>query len=249
MLHFKAIVSPPTEPIEHSFNKSRPVSTKDLWEVMEKHDGPSMADSLLPDDAPVWVNQLTVVMLRSLLPGVKLRRDSGTAPEFQGAMTAKAVVVVHLLTGRATLPPKTLAEINAYIRGKKLGRAEQARLAEPVLREIAAQAAVVEEIMPLVAQLAASEQERFFKAYQRALKRGLEMLDPTKITVEEKLVQLLFFYWRGFARLKSVSEVHKVLAAIFIKQGVVISRDRIAKLCRRIGLRYRGRGRPRKSDK
>lgn len=239
----------PTKTIERSSSKIRPVSTQDLWEVIENHDGPSMVDSLLPDDAPAWVNQLAVLMLRSLLPGVKLRRDSSTAAEFQGAMTAKAVVVVHLLTGQATLPPKTLAEINAYIRAKKLSRPEQARLAEPVLREIAAQGAVVEEIMPLVVQLAASEQERFFKAYRLALNRGLEMLDPAKITVEEKIVQILFLYWRAFARLKSVSEVHKVLAAIFIKQGVVISRDRIAKLCRRIGLRYRGRGRPRKSDK
>ncbi len=216
---------------------------------MEKHDGPSMADSILPDDAPAWVNQLGVVLLRSLLPGVKLSRDSGTCPKFLGAMTAKAVVVVHLLTGQASLPPKTLAEIDAFIKSKKLGRAEQARLAEPVLREIDAQVAVVEEIMPLVAKLAASEQERFFKAYHKALKRGLEMLDPAQVPVDDKIPQILFFYWRAFARLNSVADVHKCLAAIFIKQGVVISKDRITKLCRRIGLRYRGRGRPRKSCK
>ena len=206
-------------------------------------------DLLLPDDAPAWVKQLGVLQLRSLLPGVKLHRESGTDPEFLGAMTAKAVVVVHLATGQATLPPKTLSELDAFIKSKKLKPAEHARLAEPVWREIAAQMAVVEEIMPLVAKLAASEQERFFEAYQRALKRGIEMLDPTQVPVEDKIVQILFFHWRAFARLKSVAEVHKYLAAVFIKQGVVISKSRIAKLCKRIGLRYRGRGRPKKACK
>jgi len=216
---------------------------------MEKHDGPSMADRILPDDAPAWVNQLGVVLLRSLLPGVKLRRDSGTNSEFLGAMTAKAVVAMHLKTGQASLPPKTLAEIDAYIRAKKLGRTERARLAEGILREIDELVAMVEEIMPLVAQLEASEQERFFKAYHRALNRGIEMLDPAQVPVGDKIVQTLFFHWRTFARLESVAEVHRLLAAIFTKQGLVISKDRIAKLCRVIGLRYRGRGRPRKADK
>ena len=216
---------------------------------MEKHDGPSMVDSILPDDAPAWVNQLGVVLLRHMLPGVKLHRDSGTAPEFLGAMTAKAVVAVQVMTGQAALPAKSLAEIAAYLRAKKFGPAAVKRMAEPVQREVAEQAAVVEEIMPLVTKLEASEQERFFKAYNRALQRGIEMFDPTKVTVEEKVVQILFFNWRRFARLNSVSELHRCLAALFIKQGVVISKERIAKLCRRIGLRYRGRGRPKKSDK
>ena len=216
---------------------------------MEQHDGPSMLDSMLPEDSPEWVKQLAVLSLRFLLPGVKLRPGCNIDLAFLGATTARAVVAVLLATGQAAPPPKVIAELEAFIAAKGLQTEALAKADELVQREIEAQQAVIAEIMPQVVLLTEAEQRQFLKAYQGALKRGVEMLDPERVPVEDKIVLTMLFQWRRFAGLKSVSEVHKVLAAIFIQRGVVISRDRIAKLCRKIGLRYRGRGRPRKSDK
>jgi hypothetical protein len=57
----------------------------------------------------------------------------------------------------------------------------------------------------------------------------------------------LMLYWREIFRIQSIQELYNWLVVPFGKNRLGSDRKRLEKLCERIGLRFRGRGRPRKN--
>ncbi|MBI5799973.1 MAG: hypothetical protein HZA92_04500 [Verrucomicrobia bacterium] len=230
--------------------KFGPVTPQGLWAVMEKHAHPSaLADSLMAEDAPPWVRVLAKKWLRHQQAGIPIKPGMETDPAFLGAQTARAVVARKLGQGEVELTDRVRRDLDQFVKVTRLTKAAIRDAADRTEEEIAEQAAYVDEAMPLVTRMKEQEQERFMRAYNKALKLGIEYLDPTRVPVEHKIVQILFFNWRLIARLSTVSQVHQFLGAVFARTGVIISRDRIAQRCRRIGLRFCGPGRPRKLRK
>lgn len=226
---------------------SGPVTGQHLLQVMEKHDRPfAMLDSLMADDAPAWVKVLAKKWFRHQYPGVPLGPDTETDPAFSGAQAAKGAVARMLGHGEIELTERVQRDLQKL--ATRLTKAAVREATQRLEGEIADQASYVDEVMPLVTRMREPEQERFMRAYNKTLKLGIQQLDPTRVPVEEKIVQILLFRWRWIARLQTVSQVHQFLEAVFAKDGVIISRARVAQFCRRIGLRFRGPGRPRKSE-
>lgn len=58
---------------------------------------------------------------------------------------------------------------------------------------------------------------------------------------------LLVMSWRFVSRMQSVTELHEFLIR-FLGAARVGERKRVEKICERMGIRFRARGRPRKSD-
>ncbi|PAW76249.1 MAG: hypothetical protein B9S33_21020 [Pedosphaera sp. Tous-C6FEB] len=217
---------------------------------MEKHDRPSaQLDSLMAEDAPPWVKSLAKKWLQQLQPGLLVRPGMESDPAFLGAQTARAVVARKLGQGEVGLTPRVQRDLEAFAKAARLTKAAIREATQRTEAEIADQAAYVDEAMPLVTRMTEQEQGRFMRAYNKALKLGIEYLDPTRVPVEHKVVLILFFNWRLFARFKTVTQVHQVLQIVFAKDGVDISRDRIARFCARIGFRLAAPGRPRKMVK
>jgi hypothetical protein len=233
--------------------RRKAVSTKTMWQVAEKHDGPSILDPILPDVPPPWVKELGKIFLRTILPGVKIRGGMESDPDFLGALLARAVISQQFTEGQLQMPAKSIEDLNTFFQkhkaSKALSKAQVKRATAVLVNEIASQASVINQMMQLMPRLEVQEQERFLKGYNRTLKFGVEMVDPARVPVEHKIIQTFFLQWQLVARMKSVSDVHRFLVRTCAKPGVTISRERIAKLCHTIGLRFRGRGRPPKTGK
>jgi hypothetical protein len=235
--------------VKKKLRKRKQVSPKTIWKMMGKHDDARLAcDGLMPDDAPPWVKKLAIMFMRTLFPGIKIGPTLEADPKFLGALEAKATLSKQLLKGQLALPPATAAGLESFTQGIKPAKAHIQRANAEGKKLVQIQEDITNDTMPLVPQLKPEDQLRFMEGYNQSLRNGLEGLDVSRSPVEHKIVQRFFILWPLFARLNSVSELHKCIAAPLAKEGVVVSKDRIAKLCQRIGLRYRGRGRPKKKQ-
>lgn len=75
--------------------------------------------------------------------------------------------------------------------------------------------------------------------------RGLGINAPNdRSNLASDVYLALVICWRGVARMESVTELHVWLCRILGPQKVG-ERDRVRKICQRIGLKFRERGRPR----
>jgi hypothetical protein len=54
----------------------------------------------------------------------------------------------------------------------------------------------------------------------------------------------MFVRWQEIERLESVAQLHRVFEQALKAHGIVVKYKRIEKLCQRIKLRFKGRGRP-----
>lgn len=78
--------------------------------------------------------------------------------------------------------------------------------------------------------------------------RGLGEKSPhDKSTLATDVHLALLMWWRIVSRFRSVTELHRWLTRILGPQRVG-DKKRIEKICQRIGLRFRSRGRPRKNQ-
>jgi hypothetical protein len=55
----------------------------------------------------------------------------------------------------------------------------------------------------------------------------------------------MIMFWRPISKFESIAQVHQLLSTAAKPMGVVITLKRVEKLCQRIGLKFKGRGRPR----
>ena len=93
----------------------------------------------------------------------------------------------------------------------------------------------------------AIERIRFSEGLTMGLK-GPSQTDDSKLkeTDATEIYILLFLFWRQIIEFKSVTQLHHVLCLLMGKNRVG-EKKRVETICRRIGLRLRGRGRPIKS--
>lgn len=68
------------------------------------------------------------------------------------------------------------------------------------------------------------------------------------MSVGEKVANVMYVNWESLSQLESAGQLYRVLAKAGEMAGVVVTKGAVEKLCRAIGLRYRGRGRPRKLE-
>jgi hypothetical protein len=64
--------------------------------------------------------------------------------------------------------------------------------------------------------------------------------------VGEIIAFVMISFWKHVEKFQSVAQLHRFLQAACKPSGIVITLKRVEKLCQRIGLRFKGRGRPRK---
>ena len=74
-----------------------------------------------------------------------------------------------------------------------------------------------------------------------------DLASEGKIGVGERIAWVMNMFWPAISKFESVAELHKLLSAAAKPMGIEITLKRIEKLCQRIGLKFKGRGRPKKS--
>lgn len=88
--------------------------------------------------------------------------------------------------------------------------------------------------------------------FHRGLSDGLRGVGPDapedRSDLATDIYVMMAFFWRDVEKFHSVTQLHnwlRIALPVTVREG---DRDRIAKICQRIGLTFRERGRPKKSD-
>lgn len=106
--------------------------------------------------------------------------------------------------------------------------------------------AFLDEVVTEARQRAYLESSGFFKGFGEGNEVREEDFDNRKIGVGERIAWVMHLFWRPISKFESVAELHRFLSAAAKATRVTITLKRVEKLCSRIGLRFKGRGRPRK---
>ncbi len=92
-----------------------------------------------------------------------------------------------------------------------------------------------------------AESSAFLEAFGKAnVIKPDEFVTERKIGVGERIAYVMIFHWKHISKLESIGQLHRILEVAGQQMGVVITLKRVEKLCQRIGLKFRRRGRPKK---
>jgi hypothetical protein len=90
----------------------------------------------------------------------------------------------------------------------------------------------------------------FFQGFAKGIsKPGLRSGTAALSTTATVIYQKLYFHWREVEQLQSVPELRTFLIRNGLSEPVLGEPERLEKLCERMGLSFRKRGRPRKTRK
>jgi hypothetical protein len=89
------------------------------------------------------------------------------------------------------------------------------------------------------------ESSAFFEAFGKAIvMKPDDLLTERTAGVGDKICWTMFLMWREIERLHSVAELHRVLEQALKPKGIIVKYKRIEKMCQRIKLKFKDRGRP-----
>jgi hypothetical protein len=212
------------------------------------------SDPLKLDEAPQWVENAYVEVVKIVMPSKKLPAAGEWDMELVGELMGRLRAFEKLYSGEIPLGPEQQAE---------LGRLEKFAASQPQSPERAAKEkaltqdlqnmvnATNQAIPQLMDSVLGSSHEDALK-FQKGLLRGMS-LAPDELTAGKtfqrhtKIFWLLGLLWRSFSKCRSVAEVHRILCqAVGEKQigSLKTFENRVAK---KIGMRFGRSGRPPKS--
>ena len=74
-----------------------------------------------------------------------------------------------------------------------------------------------------------------------------DLATERRLGVNERITWVMFQFWKPISKFQSVAQLHRLLSAAAKPKGIEITLKRVEKLCQRIGLKFKGRGRPKGS--
>jgi hypothetical protein len=202
------------------------------------------------EDWPDWVVKLLAGMMNVSHPGLNLRgakkwraKDLG---RFLGRQFALGAVVQGELPSTTNFTTEAAKLAAAFpsiaalscLQDKHAQDMEQGRLA---FRQF------IKELVTSACDRPLSEASEFFKAFGGAAAVAPDDFDSERLVgVGERIAFVMFVHWREIAEFESVAQLHQFLSHVVAPAGIIIEFKRIEKLCQRIGLKVKARGRPRK---
>jgi len=192
---------------------------------------------------PLWVKAISREIIGTFWPVAKLKGESPWTPGEVGAALGHKLAFFR---GIEDAPPLKLPEDwDSPNLDKEFERRweEWARglISAWIETEIAIGNALV-----LAAKQPHHEAARFFAAFAKAYqKKPVDLALSNFHRDSTKVYMLMFIHWRWVEKMGSVAELHRGLGRL-LGTHLVGDVKRIEKLCQRIGLRFRSRGRPSK---
>jgi hypothetical protein len=91
------------------------------------------------------------------------------------------------------------------------------------------------------------ESSAFLHAFGKAnVIKPDDLASERRVGVGERIAYVMVLLWRPISKFESVGQLHRCLARAAEPMGIVITLKRVEKLCYRIGLKFKGRGRPKR---
>jgi hypothetical protein len=229
--------------------------TKRQW-MRRVMDSSKIVEKLQPkfadyEEYPKWVNNLWLMLMPVSHPGLHLKANQKLGVRQFGAFWGRQYALAAVQRGKVQLSAKTLEEMNRAIAGLKPSKPEIAQFVESSFKRhkvwYPAFTKFIKETLGSACDRPYAEAVGFFQAFGNSM-----MIKPTDLETErtmgvsEKIAWVMILEWLAISKLRSVGQLHSMFEAALKPHGIVINLKRMEKLCQRIGLRFRGRGRPKK---
>lgn len=229
-----------------------------VFDRLEKIEGlKKMCVTLMGVDQnpPDWVLKVAVEVMKVHIPGLKMTKSSLNTNSGMGALMG------YLLTMGKVLKPESLSSLLASeIKSKtKYSTLAEKCEAEKKFRKrmgkflpdettLSAVTTTAQQALVSSVNLPPNEMVEFIRGFEIGAKGASFESFKAHREFTTLVYSQLFMGWREVEKLGSVTELRKWLLDQMLAIDVG-SESRIKKLCLRIGLKLRGRGRPRKAGK
>lgn len=204
---------------------------------------------------PAWVERAGELVLQAAMPAVVFDRKAPPTVRL-GAALGRLNAADAWLNGELTLPISPTVEAQCDMALENLERIKlppaQARAAQRMVKKLEACLAgrprrrlAIARIVGTIARAPYAQSREFQHAYDRANQLPGDWLAGAWMSREAKLCVLLAWSWPAWQTAPSVSQLHRFFVRTFTP-ALVGDLKSFYRLCRKIGFRLRGRGRPRK---
>ena len=196
--------------------------------------------AILQGEWPEWVCNVARELIETLYPVPQFAIGTKISPSALGAFIGQRLAYFHCIAGANPSDVGSFPETTNEAETREIK--VLISFVEGAIRHAAASVSL--------AMLQADEKAcDFLTGFAKGFATKPDDLKASNfVRSTTPIYWLLLRSWRSVANFKNLDEFHAALCR-FLGKNTVGSKVRIAKLCQRIGLRFRGRGRPRKKRK
>jgi hypothetical protein len=238
---------------------ARPVREK-AWvrQILEKYDAieqrqPKTFD-LGVSEWPQWVFNLWPTLFCVSHPGLNFRSVKKWTARDLGQFLGRQSALEGLLWDEVPLSPRVIKEKERWIASQTDKVRSNPTLAIALTKDIMGLEKwrpvfkkFIDEVLASARARPYSESSAFLEAFGKAnVIKPDELATEHKIGVGERIAYVMIMLWRPISKFENVAQVHQMLSTAAKSMGVEITLKRVEKLCQRIGLKFKGRGRPKR---
>jgi hypothetical protein len=233
-----------------------------IWvrQILTKYDAIEQRQSLAGSidstmaEWPDWVCNLWPILFGISHPGLNFRRLKKWTAKDLGQFLGRQSALEGMIWDEVPLSPRVKQERDTWLDSQAEKLKSNTALADsiifhangmkkwrPVFKKFINEALISARERPY------PESSAFLKAFGKA-----NVLEPDELSTEkkmgvgERIAYVMILYWRPISKFESVAQLHQLLSTAAKSMGIVITLKRVEKLCQRIGLKFKGRGRPKR---
>ena len=213
---------------------------------LEGVDDKNDPDLLGLDEAPEWVMKALVESVGVAFPSGLPSTGEGWDAKLLGEVLGRLHVVGDMVEGKIPLGPETEADMRkALVVAAKLPPPKNGEALE---KEWVAKRKAFREAIPQATAAAMSASHADAVNFQKGLSRGLEIKPDEMSTASSferhtRTYWTLAILWRTWVKCRSLRQVHEILCKAR-GESRIGNFKRFEKICKRIGFKLRGPGRP-----
>lgn len=203
---------------------------------------------------PDWVNNLWPILLGVSHPGLKLKSVKKWTARDLGQLLGRQCALEGILWDEVPLSPRVKQERDVWIDSQADKLKSNPELASSLIQDAKGLQdwrpifkTFIDETMASARNRPYLESSAFLEAFGKAnVIKPDDLATEKTMGVGERIAYVMISYWPWIAKFESVAQLHQFLAAAFKPMGIVITLKRVEKLCFRIRLKFKGRGRPKR---
>ena len=204
------------------------------------------------EDWPDWVVKLWPILFGMSHPGLKVKSAGKWTARDLGQFLGRQSALERLVWDEVPLSSRVEQEKELWIDSfadtfrtntKLANSAEQAAIGMKKWRAVFKE--FMDETLASARNRPYPESSAFLEAFGKAnVIKPDDLATERRMGVGERIAYVMILFWRDISKFESVAQLHQFLSAAGKPMGIVITLKRVEKLCYRIGLKFKGRGRP-----
>ena len=236
---------------------AKPVSEKKwVGQVIAKYDAiekrqPKTFD-LGVEEWPEWVFNLWPTLFGISHPGLKVKRAKEWTAKDLGQFLGRQSALEGLLWDEVPLSTRVKEEKERWLNSQVDKIRSSPKLAVALTKDVVGLQKwrpvfknFIDEILASARTRPYLESSAFLEAFGKAnVIKPDDLATERTMGVGERIAYVMIVFWRPISKMESIAQLHQMLATAAKPAGIVITLKRVEKLCQRVGLKFKGRGRP-----